>query len=127
MLSEGACTWLGSVAARDQLALAISQGLPYGDEPVVGGVICWWSANNGHCAVIEEVIDANTVRTSESGWNYTTPPVVTDNIRYRSGGAWQLPWTGYTYPGIIYPPAPHVTTDPEDYYMLWLQEETLWK
>ena len=105
------------------LNLAISQGLPYGDDPQVGGVICWWSANNGHCAVIEEVIDLNTVRTSESGWNYTSPPIVTDNIRYRVGGAWQLPWSGYIYQGVFYPP--HSITEDQDYYIMWLQGEAL--
>lgn len=131
MLNEGACTWLGNVDARDQLALATSQGLASGDDPVVGGVICWWSAQNGHCAVIEQVIDPDTVITSESGWNYTTPPIVTTNTRYRSGGDWQLPWTGYVYQGIIYPPYTpmsdddamllfSILRDDEDFIKLWI-------
>ena len=124
ILNEGACTWLASVDAKYMLSVAISQGLSYGDDPVVGGVICWDSSVAGHCAVIEEVIDANTVRTSESGWNYTSPPIVTDNYRYRVGGAWQLPWTGYTYQGIFYPPAPAPSND-IDYYIMWLQGEML--
>lgn len=127
MLNEGYCRWLGNTDARNQLALAQSQGLPTGDDPVVGGVICWWSAENGHCAVIEEVIDANTVRTSESGWSYTHAPIVTSNTRYRVGGAWQF-MSGYVYQGVIYPPGytPGGNGD-DDYYIMWLQEEGLWK
>lgn len=52
---------------------------------------------------IEQVIDSNTVITSESGWNYTTAPVVTTHTRYRVNGIWQYR-SGYTYQGIIYPP-----------------------
>lgn len=103
LLNEGACTWLGSVNAKNMLALAISQGLSYGDDPVVGGVVCFDSSGDGHCYVIEQVIDANTVLASESGWNYTTAPVVKSFTRTRSGGAWQYQ-SGYTYQGIIYPP-----------------------
>lgn len=103
MLNLGACTWLGNTDAKNQLALAISQGLPAGQDPVVGGVICWDSADNGHCAVIEQVIDNNTVITSESGWNYTTAPVVTTQTRYRINGVWVYQ-AGYTYQGVIYPP-----------------------
>ena len=122
MLLEYACTWLGNTDARNMIGLATSQGLQIGDDPVVGGVICWWSADSGHCAVIEEVIDGNTVRTSESGWNYTSPPIVTSNIRTRTGNAWDPPWAGYVYQGVIYPPRPVGSQDP-DYYLLWLQEE----
>lgn len=122
---ENACTYLGSVDAKNMLALAISQGLPYGDDPVVGGVVCFDSAADGHCYVIEQVIDANTVLASESGWNYTTAPVVKTFTRTRSGGAWQYQ-AGYTYQGIIYPPGTPPGPsggDEEGYYMLFLDEE----
>lgn len=120
LLNEGACAWLGSVDAKNMLALAISQGLPHGDDPVVGGVVCFDSSADGHCYVIEQVIDNDTVIASESGWNYTAAPVVKTFTRYRSGGAWQYQ-SGYTYQGIIYPP--HAIGSAEDYYMLFLDEE----
>ncbi len=123
LLHEGACTWLGSVDAKNQLALAISQGLSWGDDPVVGGVVCFDSSADGHCYVIEQVIDNDTVIASESGWNYTTAPVVKTFTRTRSGGVWQYQ-AGYTYQGIIYPP--HAIGSAEDYYMLFLDEEG-WK
>ena len=85
------------------LQLAISQGLSYGDDPVVGGVICWDESGGGHCQVIEQVIDNNTVITSDSGWNYTQPPIVTTQTTYRVGGIWVY-GSGYTYQGIFYPP-----------------------
>ena len=103
LMQEGACTWLGNTDAKYQLALAISQGLSYGDDPVVGGVICWDSAQDGHCAVIEEVVGPDDVITSESGWTYETAPIVRTQHRYRVGGEWQF-MSGYTYQGIIYPP-----------------------
>lgn len=102
-LHIGSCRWLGNTDAKNQLQLAISQGLAHGDDPVVGGVICFDSSDNGHCMCIEQVIDSNTVITSESGWNYTTAPVVTTHTRYRVNGIWQYR-SGYTYQGIIYPP-----------------------
>ena len=104
MLNEGACTWLGNRNANQMLNLAISQGLPYGNDPVVGGVICWDSSDTGHCAVIEQVVDANTVVCSESGWSYTSAPIVRTYTHYRVGGAWQHIAPGYTYQGIFYPP-----------------------
>ena len=108
------------------LALAISQGLPHGNDPVVGGVICWWSAADGHCQVIESIVGPDEVIVSESGWNYTTAPVVKTQHTYRVNGAWVY-GSGYTYQGIIYPPGtppgPSGGGDEEDYYMLFLDEE----
>lgn len=120
LLHEGACTWLGNTDAKYQLALAISQGLSYGDDPVVGGVICWDSSADGHCQVIEQVIDNDTVIVSESGWNYTSAPIVRTQYTYRVGAAWYY-GSGYTYQGIIYPP--HNILTLEEYYMLFLDEE----
>ena len=125
LMREGDCVWLGSTAAKNIFGLAMSQGLQATNDPVVGGVICWSSAGDGHCAVIEEILSPTAVRTSESGWSYEGPDIITDQIRYKENGGW---WYrgGYTYQGIVVPPYP-VVGDAEDYYMLWLQEETLWK
>lgn len=121
----GSCYYLGSVNARDMLALAISQGLSYGDDPVVGGVICWDESGGGHCQVIEQVIDNDTVITSDSGWNYTQPPVVTTQTTHRVGGVWVY-GAGYTYQGIFYPP--RSVGAAKKYYPIWLQGEGyLWR
>ena len=106
LLMLGDCTWLGSVDAKYMLGLAIGQGLDYGDEPVVGGVICWDHEDpdeEGHCAVIEEIIDEDTVIVSESGWSYASDPIVRTHTRYRVNGEWQFV-SGYIYQSIIYPP-----------------------
>ena len=118
-LNEGDCTWLGNVNANMLYALAISQGLSVGDTPIEGGVIVWDDGNEGHAAFIEGVFDNDTVETSESGWNYTSPPIVTAHIRHRVNGDFVYA-AGYTYLGIIYPPG---TGKQNDYYMLWLQNE----
>jgi len=102
-LNEGACTWLGSVAAKDMLALAQSQGLSTGDALHVGGVICWDSAEDGHCCIIERIIDDNNIAVSESGWNIQALPIVREYTMTRTGGTWDY-GSGYTYQGIIYPP-----------------------
>lgn len=128
MLDEGYCRWLGNTDARNQLALAQSQGLQTGDDPVVGGVICWWSENAGHCAVIEEIVNQNEVICTESGWSYSSAPIVRTYTHYRVNGAWQHIISGYTYQGIIYPPyTPSGGGSDDDYYMLWLQNERLKK
>lgn len=119
LLNAGACTWFGSVNARDLFQLGVSQGLLTGHDPIVGGVICFDTDYLGHAVVIEHVIDQNTVEVSESGWRYTTGPVVKTYTMYRSGGAWQ--YSGGTYQGIVYPPG--VVIPQQDYYMLFLEEE----
>ena len=127
MLNEGYCRWLGNANARNQFAIAQSQGLLTGNDAVVGGVICWDDGVDGHCAVIEQVIDADTVYTSESGWNYTTAPVVKNYTRYRVNGEWFYR-SDHVCQGVIYPPGytPGGNGD-DDYYIMWLQEEGLWK
>ena len=126
LLNEGACTWLENTNANNMLNLAISQGLSYGDDPVVGGVICWDSSDTGHCAVIEQVINANEVVCSESGWSYTTTPIVRTYTHYRVGGQWQHIIPGYTYQGIFYPPGyTPGSTDAENYYIMFLQGELM--
>ena len=123
LMAEGACTWLGSVAAKEMLQLAISQGLSSGDDPVVGGVICWDSDVDGHCAVIEEVVSPDDVITSESGWTYTSAPIVRTQHRYRVGGAWEF-MSGYTYQGIIYPP--HAVGDDLNGWYLLFHNGGIW-
>lgn len=120
LLGLNDCTWLGSTDAKYMLSLAISQGLQTGDEPVLGGVICWDSSGDGHCAVIEMVIDNDTVRTSESGWNYQGPDIITHHMRYRVGGDFFYA-PGYTYQGIIYPP--DVGGVDLQYYIMFLANE----
>lgn len=102
-LNTGDCRYFGNTDARNLYALGISQGLSFGNDPVAGGVICFDTDYRGHAVIIERVIDQNTVEISESGWRYTSAPIVRTYTMYRSNGAWQ--YSGGTYQGIIYPPA----------------------
>lgn len=90
-----------------------SDGYPRGQTPKPGAVACWgggrywdnyqqkWVYGQGHVAIVEQVIDANTIITSESSYSgsrwYT-------KTRYRGGdGNWGL--GGYYYcQGFIYNP-----------------------
>ena len=116
------CIWLGSVNANQMLNLAMSQGLPTGDIAIEGGVICWDNGIDGHCSFIESVIDRHTVIINESGWNYTSGPIVRGGVVNKVNGEWQR--AGYTYQGIFYLPGT-IVKDYQDtnYYMMWLQKE----
>lgn len=114
------CIYLGSVNAEDMITLALSQGLEVGDKAVPGGVICWSSADQGHCANIEEVRATDEVLTSESGWNYSTAPAIKGFIRNKIGSDWYY-GPGYLYQGIIYPPGYKPTVE-RDYYIMFMQE-----
>ena len=121
LLGLNACPWLGSVNAKDIYDLARSQGLQVGNIPRVGGLICWDAPYplEGHCAIIEEVIDNNTVKTSESGWNYTVPPIITEHTRTRVNGDFYY-GISYIYQGIVYPPLSGLDLD---YYIMFLNNE----
>lgn len=102
LCQEDSCRWLGNRNASELYALGISQGLKGGSEPVVGGLIVWSNSSAGHCAIIEQIINKDTVLTSESGWNYAAKPIIREIIRKRVNGAWECP--GYKFVGIVYPP-----------------------
>lgn len=81
------------------------QVVPY---PTLGGIMVWQKGNTlsgndgaGHVAVVEKIIDGNTIYTSESGygsgafWNST---------RNNNNGRWGL-GSGYTFRGCIVNPA----------------------
>lgn len=81
------------------------QVVPY---PTLGGIMVWEKGNTlngndgaGHVAVVEKIIDGNTIYTSESGygsgafWNST---------RNNNNGRWGL-GSGYTFRGCIVNPA----------------------
>lgn len=62
--------------AENFIERAKSIGLEVTDHPTLGGIMCWQkgatlsgSDGAGHVAVVERIIDANTIVTSESGYN----------------------------------------------------------
>ena len=119
MQALGACTWLGSVNANQLVALAQMQGLATGSTPEVGACICWDDGVEGHAAIVEQVIDADTIVTTESGWNYSAEPIVRQYTRTRGlNGNW-----GYsgTFQAFIHPRQGALTEN--DYYIIWLEDE----
>ena len=77
-----------------------ADGLPRGTEPQLGAVLCFSGGLAGHVCVVEEIIDADTIRTSDS--NYSSD-YFTTYVRYRQYG-WQWPGGNLTYQGAIYNP-----------------------
>lgn len=83
--------------------------LQVGQEPRVGACMVWrkgptLSSNDGagHVAIVEKVIDANTVLTSESG--YGAKNAFWTQTRKRGSGNWGES-TSYAFLGFIYNPA----------------------
>lgn len=97
---KDSCKWLGNRNAVDFTKFVDLQGLKYGLDPVEGSCMVW-SHGEGHVAVVDKVIDNDTVITIESGWSYRTEPVLREITRKRGNGNW-----GYSYQFLmfIYPP-----------------------
>ncbi len=83
-------------------------GLEISPVPTLGGIMVWQkgatlSGNDGagHVAVVEKIIDSNTIYTSESGYG---PSAFWNSTRRNSNGRWGL-GSGYTFRGCIVNPA----------------------
>lgn len=95
------CKWLGNRNAVDFVKFVDQQGLKWGQDPVEGACMVW-GHGEGHVAVVDKVIDNDTVITVESGWNYRAKPILREVTRKRGdNGRW-----GYSYEFLmfIYPP-----------------------
>lgn len=107
IIGKGTCTYLGKGNARSYYSLARRQGLKVGSVPKVGACVVWDGGLYGHAAIVEEVIDAETIIVSQSGW-YSKVPMWTAKHR-RGNGNWtegaDAYWMGkYTLIGFIYQP-----------------------
>lgn len=101
--------------AEDLYANASSVGLKTGDTPKVGAMICWrkgkvrnGSDGCGHVAIVQQIIDKNTIVISQSGWSSNR--VLWTAIHKRGNGQWtdgeDSSWMkGYVFQGFIYNPA----------------------
>lgn len=121
MLGLGACTYLGNADAMNFMNFASLQGLATGSDPIVGACMVWddYSGEGGHVAIVESVVDIDTVTTYESGWNYTTTPIVRSLTRRRSSGIGGWGYSG-TFLGFIYPPG--IAGDEDDeFYIMFMQ------
>lgn len=107
-LSRGnASSWYGT-----------GDGYARGQDPQVGSVMCWgggYYGGAGHVAIVERVIDNNTVVTSESNYGGARWE---SRTRYRGDGRWGMTanfwFQGFIYnpyvdPGVVPPPY-----DPDD-------------
>lgn len=124
MMGLGACTYLGSTDAMYFMQFASSQGLATGSVPRVGACMVWDDAagEGGHVAIVESVVDGDTVTTYESGWNYTTTPIVRSRTRTRNSGAGGWGYGG-TFLGFIYPPQPIGSDIIAAAMIIWRNEE----
>ena len=93
--------------AENFIEKAKSYGLKISDKPTLGGIMVWQkgtlssSDGAGHVAVVEKLIDSNTVYTSESSYGGAAFFNVT---RKNTNGKWGL-GTGYKFRGCIINPA----------------------
>lgn len=121
LLNLNACTYLGNANGGDFMYFAGVQGLATGSEPVLGGAMVWKNSGEGHVAIVDQIIDANTIVTVESGWYYTSTPIVRYVTRSRGNGSWHTN-PAYNYQGCVYPPGSTGDDDDDDYYyMMFMQ------
>ena len=65
---------------------AIQHGLKASQKPALGALMCWCDKNGGgHVAIVEEIIDENTVNSSNSGWNSDAFYM---SVRKKGSGNW---------------------------------------
>ena len=103
LLGNNNCNYLGNANGGDFMRFAFQQGLDISIDPIVGGAMVWKNNGDGHVAIVEAIIDANTVQTSESGWDWTLPPAWDYRTHSRGTGNWHWNST-YRYQGCICPP-----------------------
>lgn len=83
-------------------------GLEISPVPTLGGIMVWQKGSTlsgndgaGHVAIVEKIIDSNTIYTSESGYGSSA---FWNSTRRNSNGRWGL-GSGYTFRGCIVNPA----------------------
>lgn len=94
--------------AENFIERAKEAGLPTGDTPKPGAIIVWQkgatlnsSDGAGHVAIVEKVLDSNTIYTSESGYKSSA---FWNSTRSNNNGRWGI-GSGYSVRGFIYNPA----------------------
>ena len=83
-------------------------GLEIGQKPKAGAIMVWQKGSTlsgndgaGHVAIVEKVIDANTVYTSESSYGGSA---FWNSTRKNTNGRWGI-GSSYTFRGFIYNPS----------------------
>ena len=104
------CKYLGNRNAKEFVIFAKQQGLKMGNDPAEGACMVWGGSGDGHVAIVELVIDNDTVITSESGWSYRAKPIVRELTRKRGSGNW-----GQSYEFLCFIYAPGHEPEPVPY------------
>jgi hypothetical protein len=104
----GCCKYLVPTNAENFIQHA--KGLEVGQTPQLGACMVWrkgatlsGSDGAGHVAIVEKIISATEIVTSESGWGGSA--FWTKTRKKGSNGNWGA-GSGYTFLGFIYNPAP---------------------
>lgn len=104
----GSCKYLSPTNAENFIQYA--KGLEVGQTPKLGACMVWkkgatlsGSDGAGHVAIVEKIVSATEVVTSESGYNASKP--FWTQTRKKGSGNWGA-GSGYTFLGFIYNPAP---------------------
>lgn len=122
-----------SCNAEKFIEVAKSYGLTVGTEPQVGAIMCWQKGPTltgidgaGHVAIVEQVISADEVLTSESG--YKAKQKFWNEHRKKGNGNWGQA-SAYKFRGFIYNPAVAAKTAPSTTTVLSGNggHETIWK
>lgn len=94
--------------AENFIERAKQYGLEISDKPVVGGIMVWQKGDTlsgndgaGHVAIVEKLIDNNTIYTSESGYGSSA---FWNSTRSNSNGRWGMA-SSYKFRGCIINPS----------------------
>lgn len=112
-----ACTYLGSVNANELMQYCVSQGLASGNTPAIGAVMVWDDGIEGHACIVENVNSPTSIDYSESGYNYSVPPIVRTGTRNKGNGNWG--WNA-NFLGFIYPPNQPVPPQDRTKMPIWM-------
>ena len=100
--------------AENFIEEALERGLHISDEPTLGGIMVWKGGNKlhgddgvGHVAIVEQIIDKDTIYTSESGYDSF---IFANIVRQNYNGNWGLD-NSFTFRGCIINPEVTETTN----------------
>lgn len=119
IIGENKCKYQLICNAENFIEKAKSYGLQISNKPTLGGIMVWQKGNTlksgdgaGHVAVVEKIIDSNTIYTSESGYNSF---IFANMTRKNSNGNWGLK-SPYKFRGCIVNPNVEQGEEPEYSY-----------
>lgn len=108
IINENKCKYQLVCNAENFIERAKEKGLKISTKPVLGGIMVWQKGATlsskdgaGHVAIVEKVIDNNTIYTSESAYGGAA---FYNSTRKNSNGRWGLS-SNYKYRGCIINPA----------------------